>query len=101
MKLCQWCNQHFETKVKYQIYCSVECREEATKEKVADRYAIQRRKKMHKKIRNCKSCNTRLSAYNDEQLCDKCLVNPSDVTKALREIRGIANGKPFKDEPKA
>ena len=93
MKSCQWCNQPFESKVKYQIYCSPECREEATKEKVADRYAITRRKKMHKKKRYCKQCNTKLSAYNDEVLCDKCLINPSEVTKALREIRGIANGK--------
>jgi hypothetical protein len=98
MKSCQWCNQPFETKIKYQIYCSVECREEATKEKVADRYHLIRRKKMHKKTRLCKACGARLSAYNDEVLCDNCIVNPSDVTKALREMKGIANGKPSKDD---
>jgi NMD protein affecting ribosome stability and mRNA decay len=53
---------------------------------------------MHKKTRLCKSCGTKLSAYNDEVLCDTCLVNPSDVTKALREMKGIANGKPSKDD---
>lgn len=36
--------------------------------------------------------------YNDESLCDKCLVNPGDVNKALKEIKGIANGKPFEDQ---
>jgi|694.fasta_scaffold01910_25 hypothetical protein len=93
MKNCQWCNTPFETKVKYQIYCSPECREEATKEKVAERYAIVRRKKMHQKTRYCKNCKTKLSAYNDEILCDSCLVNPNDVSKALKEIKGMANGK--------
>jgi hypothetical protein len=47
--------------------------------------------------RKCKSCDANLSAYNDEILCGTCLVNPSDVMKALKEIRGIANGKPWKD----
>lgn len=98
MKSCQWCNEVFETKVSYQIYCSPECREAATKEKIADRYSITRRQKRHGKVRLCKSCKTQLSIYNDESLCDNCLINPQDVNKALKEIRGIANGKPFKDE---
>lgn len=33
-------------------------------------------------------CNERLSIYNDDNLCTKCNVNPSDVSKALREIKG-------------
>ena len=98
MKSCQWCNQPFETKVSYQIYCSSECRDAATKEKIADRYAITRRQKRHGKTRLCKSCKKQLSMYNDESLCDKCLVNPGDVNKALKEIKGIANGKPFEDQ---
>jgi hypothetical protein len=53
---------------------------------------------MHKKIRLCKSCGSRLSAYNDEVLCDNCTINPSDVIKALKEMKGIANGKPSKDD---
>jgi hypothetical protein len=95
MKSCQWCNAQFATKVSYQIYCSPECREQATKEKIAERYAVTRRQKRHGKNRNCKSCNTKLSVYNDELLCDNCLVNPQDVLKALKEIKGISNGKPF------
>lgn len=45
------------------------------------------------KKRYCKACNKPLSAYNDEQICHSCAVNPGEVLKALREIRGIANGK--------
>lgn len=93
MKTCQWCDAAFEPNVKYQIYCSSECREAATKEKIAERYAITRRNKLINKDRRCKSCNGKLSAYNDETLCQSCLVNPKDVAKALREIKGIANGK--------
>lgn len=98
MKSCRWCNEVFETKVSYQIYCSPECRDAATKEKIADRYIITRRQKRHGKTRLCKSCKTPLSIYNDEPLCDNCLINPQDVGKILKEIKGIANGKPFKDE---
>jgi hypothetical protein len=98
MKQCQWCNNYFTTKITYQIYCSSTCREEAAREKIAERYAISRRQKRINKIRECKSCGNRLSVYNDDALCDNCLVNPQDVNKALKEIRGIANGKPFEDE---
>ena len=97
MKHCQWCNNSFTTKVTYQIYCSADCREEATKEKIADRYALTRRQKRIGKVRTCKSCDARLSMYNDDQLCDKCIVNPNDVIKALKEIKGISNGKSIKD----
>lgn len=93
MKTCQWCDASFKPKVKYQIYCSDSCRELATKEKIAQRYAIARRNKMIGKLRTCKSCEKPLSAYNDEQLCAACVVNPKEVSKALREIKGMANGK--------
>jgi hypothetical protein len=35
-----------------------------------------------------------LSAYNDDDLCGQCIVNPVDVKKMLKEIKGFANGKP-------
>lgn len=94
MKTCQWCDEQFDPNVQYQIYCSAPCREEATKEKIAQRYLIARRKKMMGKKRKCKSCGLALSAYNDDPLCQSCLVDPSEVSKALKEIRGNANGKP-------
>lgn len=93
MKSCDWCNAEFEPKVGYQIYCSVECREESTKEKIALRNAQVRRKRMSNKVRSCKACGAKLSAYNDDVLCQSCIVNPSDVSRALKQIRGIANGK--------
>jgi hypothetical protein len=94
MKNCQRCDNTFKPSVGYQIYCSAGCRDEATKEKIAQRYVIARRTRMMGKKRNCKSCGTTLSAYNDDPLCQICLVNPSEVAKALKEIKGIADGKP-------
>lgn len=59
----------------------------STKEKIAARYMVSRRQKRRGKERNCKSCKEALSIYNDDSLCVKCNVNPSDVAKALKEIK--------------
>ncbi len=93
MKHCKWCDHLFETNVAYQIYCSEECRDLATKEKIAIRYLQTRRQKRKGKERNCKLCKRKLSIYNDDNLCGTCNINPNDVTKALKQIKGIANEK--------
>jgi len=92
-KHCNWCDTQFNTKLSYQIYCSPECRESATREKIAEKYnrdKIQKRKNKH---RPCKSCGTQLSAYNDSAICNNCESNPDELGQVLREIKGIANGK--------
>jgi hypothetical protein len=93
MKHCQWCDKEFLSDITYQIYCCSECRDSATKEKIAARYLISRRQKRKGKKRVCRSCSITLSIYNDEQLCGDCTVNPVDVNKALKQIKGIVNGK--------
>lgn len=35
--------------------------------------------------------------YNDDRMCGNCLVNPKDLSKALKQIKGLGNGKPIKD----
>ena len=92
-KHCSYCDSVFETEISYQIYCSSGCRESATKEKMAQKYAQNRRSKRIGKERLCKNCNGPLSAYNDDPLCAKCIVNPLDVKKAIKEIRDFSNGK--------
>jgi RecJ-like exonuclease len=92
-KHCSWCDNSFETSISYQIYCSPECRNAATKEKITERYIKNRRNSRVGKVRKCKSCGQSLSIYNDDELCSTCQVNPGDVLKALKEIKGIANGK--------
>jgi hypothetical protein len=91
IKHCDWCDNKFTQKVKYQIYCSADCRALATKEKIAQRYIQERTKKRALVKRFCKSCGNLLSMYNDTQLCELCDVNPSDVSKALREMKRMLN----------
>jgi hypothetical protein len=90
-KHCEWCDHSFKTKISYQIYCSAECREAATKEKIMQNYFLKQVKKRFEKKRFCKSCGSLLSAYNDSQTCFACVSNPSDVSKALKEIKGLMN----------
>lgn len=92
-KHCKWCDNTFETEISYQIYCSVSCRDAATKEKILDRYQSIKRKKRIGKVRLCKSCGSNLSIYNDDLLCNKCNVNPVDIKKVLKEIKGLSNDK--------
>lgn len=90
MKVCDWCSNEFNPNVSYQIYCSVECRELSTKEKVNDRYQVKRRQKLVQKKRRCSNgCGTILSVYNDIGHCSSCSVNEKQVAKALKELKGI------------
>ena len=93
MKSCQCCDKAFTPRVQYQIYCSEECREIATKQKIADRYAMFRRQRLMGKKRYCRYCARPLSAYNDDAICQTCVIDPKEVSRALKEIKGIAKGK--------
>ena len=92
-KHCQWCDNSFDTNISYQIYCSAECRTEATKEKIAERYAKTRRQREKHRSRKCAGCAQPLSVYNDDTVCYACTVNPKEVKKILKEIKGISNGQ--------
>lgn len=93
IKHCEWCDNKFTQKVKYQIYCSADCRQLATKEKIAQRYIQERTKKRALVKRFCKSCGHLLSMYNETQLCELCDVNPKDVSRALKDIRKLIDGE--------
>jgi hypothetical protein len=92
-KHCNWCDKQFQTKLSYQIYCSAECREQATKEKIAEKYLKDKVKKRAGKIRLCKACNKQLSIYTEENICQACEINPDDVKDVLKDIKEILNGK--------
>lgn len=90
MKPCEWCENEFSPAVSYQIYCSPECRIEATKIKIAEKQAINKRKKRYGKDRKCaRGCGTVLSAYNDSNYCENCSVDNKKVAKALKELKGL------------
>jgi hypothetical protein len=92
-KHCSWCDHQFKTKLNYQIYCSAECREAATKEKIMQNYVQKRTQQRAKKKRYCTSCNTLLSMYNDATTCQACDVDNSAVSKILKDMKGLSNGK--------
>ena len=92
MKRCDRfeCEKHFKPKVSYQIYCSEECRDLATKDKIAERYQITKRQKRLGKIRKCLGgCEVQLSIYNDSGFCSNCNVSERAVTKMLKEVKGF------------
>lgn len=90
MKLCERCDKRFQPKVTYQIYCTIECRESATKDKIAERYNVSRRQKRIGKIRKCiGGCGTQLSIYNDSGFCSNCNVSQKTVDKTIKQLKGI------------
>jgi len=91
-KHCNWCDHAFETQLSYQIYCSAECRKEATKQKIAEKYLKDKVKNRQGK-RKCKNCGKGLSMYTEEVICQSCEINPGDVKDVLKEIKDIINGK--------
>lgn len=92
MKLCKWCDTSFSPNVSYQIYCSIDCRNSATKEKIVERHKFLKRQKRKNKIRKCAgNCGTMLSVYNDEKYCQHCLIHEKEVNKILKEIKDLGN----------
>jgi hypothetical protein len=90
VKLCERCDKRFQPKVTYQIYCSPECRDSATKDKIAERYNVSRRQKRIGKVRRCLGgCGVQLSIYNDSGFCSNCNVSQKAVEKMIKELKGI------------
>jgi hypothetical protein len=92
VKSCDWCNKQFNPAVSYQIYCSIGCREEATKEKIAERHKFLKIKNREKKVRLCSGgCGSSLSIYNDDTLCSRCSINIKEVNLKFKEIKRLIN----------
>lgn len=89
MKSCERCDNKFTPKVSYQIYCSDSCRDEATKDKIAERYLrIKRQRRIGKKRFCIGGCGVQISIYNDDGFCSNCNINKKIVDKMLKEVRG-------------
>lgn len=92
MKACEWCNKQFSPSVSYQIYCSVDCRDQATREKIAERHRFLKIQNRRNKVRICSGgCGNTLSVYNEENLCASCSVNIKEVNLKLKEIKRLIN----------
>ena len=90
MKLCENCDKVFKPRVSYQIYCGSECRDIATKNKIALRYNVTRTQKRIGKVRKCiGGCGVDLSIYNESGFCSNCNVSKKSVDKMLKQIKGF------------
>lgn len=65
------CDVTFDKKTHNQKYCTDECCKIATNERVMEKY-YERQAQRQGKARYCKTCNGRLSRYNDGQVCSPC-----------------------------
>lgn len=90
MKRCEHCSKTFKPNVSYQIYCSEVCREEATKQKIAERYQVLRTQKRIGKKRICLGgCGQQLSIYNDSGFCANCNIHQKALEKMLKQLKGF------------
>ena len=89
MSFCSWCDHEFYQKSSKQIYCGPECRQEASKEKILERYEIEKRRKRVGRDKKCAGdCGTYLSIYNDVGMCDNCLINKKKFNNFIKELKG-------------
>jgi hypothetical protein len=85
---CLSCDKGFKPNTTKQIYCSSECRQEASKEKILERYHIEKRKKRQGKEKRCAGgCETLLSIYNDSGMCDNCLTHKRKMKTFMKELK--------------
>jgi hypothetical protein len=88
MWYCAWCDKEFQQSSAKQIYCSISCRQEASKKKILERYETEKIKKRVGKKRRCAGgCNTLLSIYNESGMCDNCVVHKKKMQLFMREIK--------------
>jgi hypothetical protein len=66
------CKNKFTAKVYNTIYCSPECRKIVTNKKLLQNYYEKKRNKQIKRICKTEDCDTILSRYNEEKICEAC-----------------------------
>jgi len=70
------CEIDFEPKTHNMKYCSDECCRIATNHKIKQKY-YDKKARLAGKVRVCKTkgCETKLSRYNPESICENCVAN--------------------------
>lgn len=66
------CKKDFIAKVYNAIYCGAECRKIVTNKKLLQAYHTKKENKKKKRSCKTKNCNTILSTYNKEDICEAC-----------------------------
>lgn len=89
MAYCTWCDSDFVPSSSKQIYCSVECRQKASKEKIEQRNKAEKIKSRIGKEKQCAGgCGTILSIYNDEGICNMCIEHKRKMNAFIKELKG-------------
>ena len=65
------CSKEFDAKTHNQKYCSDECCRIATNKRIMEKY-YEKKAIRNGACRACLKCNTRLSRYNQSDICSSC-----------------------------
>ena len=84
------CAKDFNAKTHNQKYCCDECCRVATNKKIMDKYYEKKSIRSGAK-RECRLCKSRLSRYNQSNVCSKCeknsaIKNKSTILRMLDDI---------------
>ena len=76
------CAKDFNAKTHNQKYCCDECCRVATNKKIMDKYYEKKSIRSGVK-RECRLCKSRLSRYNESNVCSKCEKNSAIKNKSI------------------
>jgi hypothetical protein len=84
------CSKEFDAKTHNQKYCCDECCRVATNKKIMEKYYEKKAIRSGAK-RECKYCKSRLSRYNQTNICSKCekkssVKNRSTILRMIDDI---------------
>jgi hypothetical protein len=85
------CSNNFEPQRHNQKYCCSECCKDATNKRIRQKYyETKERLNGSKRICVSKNCNTIMSRYTEEDICNKCIA--AEKEKERSDLVRIFNG---------
>ena len=82
------CSKDFEPRTHNQKYCSDECCRIATNKRIMEKY-YEKKAIKNGIFRQCSKCSTKLSRYNETNLCSSCEKNAGIKNK--NKLLGMIN----------
>lgn len=77
---CGWCGDLFIKRRPNMVYCKKECCNAATNQKLIEKYHRDKSKR-NQKDRKCLKCDSKLSRYNQDDVCHACQIKESESEK--------------------
>lgn len=69
-RFCEWCGESFTALTANQIYCQSVCTRKASNKKIIENYHAGKNRMIRE--RKCQECQSKLSKYNEEEICNLC-----------------------------